>query len=133
MKERGFLLQIRRSAMKVFSLIVALTMLLTACGVSRFKSSNWNPNRGSRDVDYYECLQEAQQSVSRAFISAGRTSAVGGARSGAETNTQLLVSCMEAKGYRMRDMTGGEVAVTFITLPLSIPFAILGANVQDFY
>src|SRR5512137_894656 len=102
-KERGFLLQIRRSAMKVFALIVALTILLTACGVSRFKTSNWEPYRGSRNVDYYECLQQAQQSVSRAFIAAGQTSAVGEARSGAETNTRLLVSCMEAKGYWLRD------------------------------
>ena len=115
----------------IFFLVVAT--LVIGCGVSRKKVNNWNPNNPDRSSAFYECLQQAQQGEYRAAFGANQYGAGGGAHAGAKTNIELLTACMNAKGYECRKMRGGEVAFTLITIPLAIPFAILGADVANFY
>lgn len=119
--------------MKGLTFLVVVAMLLTGCGVSRMKVANWNPNDYSRASTFYECLQQAQQVESRADFGANQYGAAGRARTGAITNKEILVACMNAKGYQRRAITTGELVISIITLPLSFCFALLGADVGDFY
>jgi hypothetical protein len=119
--------------MKVVAFIGMVAILLSGCGISRVRVQNYNPNDYARQSAFYECLQQAQQIESTAGFAANQNFAAGSARTGAITNKPLLVACMESKGYQLRSMTGFEVGFTLVTLPLSIPFAILGADVNDFY
>jgi len=119
--------------MKKIIFLVVMALLLSGCGVSRMKVSNWNPNDSSRASTFYECLQQAQQVEAKAGFAANQYGAVGSARAGAMTNKQILEACMNAKEYHLRGITGGELVFSIITLPLAIPFAIIGAEPQDFY
>jgi hypothetical protein len=109
----------------VFALVI---MLLTGCGVSRTRVNNWNPNDYPRASTFYECLQQAQQVESRAGFGANQYGAAGSARTGAITNKEILVACMNAKGYQLRKITGVEIVISLITLPLSIPFVLIGGD-----
>ncbi len=40
---------------------------------------------------------------------------------------------MNAKGYQLRPITTGELVFSVVTLPIAIPFAIIGAEPEDFY
>lgn len=119
--------------MKRLVFLVLMAMLVTGCGVSRMKVQNWNPGNDLRGSTFYECLQQAQQVESTAGFVANQNGATGGARTGAKTNQDMLVACMNAKGYQLRRMTGGEVVSTIITSPLAVTFTILGADVDNFY
>lgn len=119
--------------MKELTFFVVVAMLLTGCGVSRTKAINWNPDDYSRAGTFYECLQQAQQVESRADFGANQYGASGSARTGAITNKEILVACMNSKGYKLRAITNSELVISLITLPISIPFALLGTPVGDFY
>ena len=119
--------------MKGITFLALMTMLLTGCGVSKIKAKNWNPNDYSRASTFYDCLQQAQQIESRAGFGANQYCAAGSARTGAITNKKILVACMNANGYQLRAITGGEFVFSLITLPISIPFALLRVDVGEFY
>ena len=119
--------------MMKITLFVLSAILLTGCGVSRMNVNNWQPNDYQRSSVFYECLQQAQQVESRAGFYADKNAAAGGARTGAVTNKEILVACLNAKGYNLRSITNTELVISLVTLPLSITFAILGADVGDFY
>lgn len=70
---------------------------------------------------------------SRAGFTANQYGAAGSARAGAVTNKNIMEACMNAKGYQLRSITGTELVVSLITIPISIPFALIGADVGDFY
>jgi ABC-type spermidine/putrescine transport system permease subunit II len=118
--------------MKAITFLIIPLMLLTGCSVSRTKVKNWNPNDYSRASTFYDCLLQAQQVESRADFGANRYCAAGSARTGAKTNYDILVACMNANGYQLRPITGGELIFTLITLPISIPFLFVGVG-PDFY
>jgi hypothetical protein len=119
--------------MKVITFLMIVAILLTGCGVATTKAVNWHPYDSSRDYAHYECLRESQQVESRASFGAGTQWAAGSARTSVEFNKTLLNSCMQARGYQLRPMTGTELIITLITSPLAISFAILGVDVSEFY
>jgi hypothetical protein len=77
-----------------FSLIAGL-VILTGCSTGKYYS--YPP--GGTDVqfqrDSYECMQEAQQSASSAYVGPYG----GAANSGTTTNAALAHACMRARGY----------------------------------
>jgi predicted Fe-S protein YdhL (DUF1289 family) len=91
--------------MMKITLFVLSAILLTGCGVSRMNVNNWQPNDYQRSSVFYECLQQAQQVESRAGFYADKNAAAGGARTGAVTNKEILVACLNAKGYNLRSIT----------------------------
>jgi len=119
--------------MKWIPILFVIVMTQTGCAVSRLKVNNWNPDNYSRANDFYECLRKSQQLESNAYVTANEHRASGSARTGAVTNKEILVACMNAKGYQLRKITGGELALSLATLPLSVPLTVLGGDVNDFY
>ena len=111
--------------MKRISFFILAAILLSGCGVSRMKAVNWNPYNDERGSIHYQCLQEAQQSESRAAFAVNQYGGSGGAYSGAKTNKDLLDACMHAKGYELRPLTNTELVITLVTLPITIPTAII--------
>lgn len=97
--------------MKRIIIFALSAMLLSGCGVSKMKVHNWKPDDNSRATTFYECLQQAQQVESRAGFAANQYGAAGSARTGAVTNKDILVACMNAKGYQLRNMTVTESVI----------------------
>ena len=87
--------------MKHYALAIVIAAGLTSCATSTY----WNfPPGGTQqqfDRDTYECMQEAQQQTSNAYVNPYG----GAASSGTTTNMYLAKACMRARGYQ--EGTGG--------------------------
>ncbi len=123
--------------MKKILYVIAL-ILLTSCGVSRFKQQNWLPQNTSTSSYFYKCLKESQQVSSSASFGANNNFASGSANTSAHTNDMLFTSCMRSNGYSLRPITSGERVKSILTFPLFVPFDIFdtligGQGYSDYY
>ena len=119
-------------------ILASVFLLFTGCGVSAFKAQNWNPtdntdpNTGLYRSKYLEiCRRQAQQPD----VSSNDTTykEPGNGDRYANYNRNLLTSCMEAKGYKLRELTGTEVFFDTVTAPIEFPMLILGQSIDDIY
>lgn len=104
---------------------ITILLLLTGCGVSPFKPQNWQPNDVYASKKLYTCLQQSQQIESSAFFGANQSVATGSSNTSANTNKNLLTSCMNANGYNLRPMTQKEAIIGLLSFPLIFPLAIV--------
>lgn len=115
-------------------ILTSVFLLLTGCGVSSFKAQNWNPtDHADLNTELYRskyleiCRRQAQQ-----------TDVISNETDKKEIgytniNKTILTSCMEAKGYKLRELTGTEVFFDTVTAPIEFPMMILGENIDDVY
>lgn len=107
--------------------VLALTWLAVFSGcVSTRSPQNWTPQNGAVSGSYHECLLQAQQPSSSAFVGGSRYGVYGRADASAKTNKELLCSCMGSKGYALRRATTTEVVVGLSLSPVWVPFSLLG-------
>jgi len=52
---------------------------------------------------------------------------------GEQTDRAMLESCMNAKGYSLRNITGGEIAISIVTSPIYAASFLLLKTPVDFY
>ena len=102
--------------MKRLLVLIGVPALVTGC-VSVENARNWQPQDGSTNLGYYDCLREAQQP----YANAG----AGSARSSIGTNDDILCACMAAKGYRLREPSGTETALGITFAPIWLPAVFL--------
>ena len=120
---------------KRFIFLIIVLILGAGCGVSTFKAQNWNPNDPSSD--FYRsrnldiCRQQAQQPEAKTDL--GVNYGIGGASKYPDINKPHLISCMEAKGYKLRDLTGTETFINLVTSPVVFPLMIFGKSFDDVY
>lgn len=85
--------------LKKLTLAAAAIAMLGLAGCATGTYFNYPP--GGTDAQFkkdgYECMQEAQQRKSSAYVGAYG----GTANSGTTTNAALANACMEARGYRI--------------------------------
>ncbi len=114
--------------MKKAILLVMVAMMISGCAVSRDRARNWRPDDSSKEGTFYGCLQDSQQEGSRGGFTANRNYASGGYSTEVTANKDLLEACMRAKGYYMRSMTGVEIFLTVITIPIMLPLVLATGN-----
>ncbi len=102
-------------------------LLLTAGCVAVENPRNWQPQDGSTQSTYYDCLKEAQQGHASASFGAGAGAAYGSAKSSVETNDDLLCACMAAKGYALREPNTAETVLGVAFAPVWVPLGALAA------
>ena len=125
-------------SIKRFIFLALALMLFSGCGVSSFKAQNWNPKDNS-DLSselyrskYLEiCRHQAQLTDTKTSDEENKVPA-NDKRYG-HFNKNLLTSCMEAKGYTLRELTGTEVFIDTLTAPLEFPLIVIGRNIDDIY
>jgi hypothetical protein len=114
---------------RVAPLLVAVLVAASGC-VSAMSARNYVPQNPAVDQSYYGCLRDAQQEFYRARYGAYANSysygASGGAAAGAETNTEMLKSCMGAKGYYKRSASSTELWIGWLTAPVWVPLCVVG-------
>lgn len=131
---------------KYFILLAMVAILCTGCGVSSFKAQNWNindPNNDSNELyrskNLSICRQQAQQleltdsSVEDQDKDAENLDRYGNINRYAKINKALLISCMETKGYTLRELTSAEIFITMVTAPIILPLKIVGKSFDDVY
>jgi hypothetical protein len=118
--------------------LILVFPLFTACGVSSFKAQNWSPNDHSDlSTELYRskyleiCRHQAQQLESSNNEKANKAPEI--TERYANFNKSLLNSCMEAKGYKLRELTGTEIFIDTVTAPLELPLMVIGKNIDDIY
>jgi hypothetical protein len=82
--------------MKKLLVVATAFLLLAGCGGRRV----WNKPGSTRQEfsqDKYECMQQSQNRVSRAYVDPYG----GSASSRTATNVPLFNACMEARGYSL--------------------------------
>ena len=119
--------------MKRIFIFLVVASLVTGCGVSKMKVQNWNPNDSPRGSSFYECLQQAQQGEFNAAFGANQYGAGGGAHAGAKTNTGAFDGLHERKRVSMSENDRWRSCLYSYNASLSVPFALLGVPVYDFY
>ena|SRR5258705_25860 len=98
--------------------VIALLVMLSLAGcVSVQHAGNWRPQHGSVSSDYYQCLRESQQAQTSATQYYAQASA--------KTDEHMLSSCMSAHGYRLRQMTTGEIIAALVLSPIWVPMSFL--------
>jgi hypothetical protein len=107
--------------------IAVVAVLLGGC-VSINHADNYRPASDSRARDYYECFQNAHQPVAASSFGANRYAASGYAAAGMKLNAEMLESCMQARGYRLRSPSTPETVIGIATSPIWIPLGILGGG-----
>ena len=122
---------------KIIFLILAF-LIFAGCGVSSFKAQNWNPtDQTDLNTELYRskyleiCRRQAQQTDVSSNDTAKKEA--GNADKYANINKNLLTSCMEAKGYKLRELSGTELFFDTVTAPIEFPMIILGQNIDDIY
>ena len=106
-------------------ILVISVAALSGCAVSMVKPENWVPARAAVKQDLHACYMESQTPT----YFANRNHASGGVG----TKWSILDSCMQSKNYTLRPMTGGELAFTMITLPISTFAAVSTNDRVNFY
>jgi hypothetical protein len=104
-------------------LLCSFVLIMVAGCVAVENPGNYRPWNSSTQGDYYQCLQEAQQSY--ASVNANR--AYVSAKASTGTNDDLLCSCMTAKGYSPRAATTTETVLGWTLSPLWVPLAALAS------
>ena len=119
-------------------ILASAFLLFTGCGVSAFKAQNWNPtNLTDLNTELYRskyleiCRHQAQQPDDGSNDKANKEPLTGDRY--ANYNRNLLTTCMEAKGYKLRELTRTEVFFDTVTAPIEFPMIILGQNIDDIY
>ena len=115
-------------------LLVSTQMLLSGCGVSSFKAENWIPpdqNDLYRAKNLAVCAQTAQHAEPVDTPESNPPAA--GANRRMVVDKTLLVSCMEKKGYKLREITDTELFMNMATSPIALPLKLLGQNFDDTY
>ncbi len=119
-------------------ILASAFLLFTGCGVSAFKAQNWNPtDHTDLNTELYRskyleiCRHQAQLSDVSSNDAAYKEPGNGDRY--ANFNRSLLTACMEAKGYKLRELTGTEVFFDTVTAPIEFPMMILGQNIDDIY
>lgn len=117
-----------------FTFLVLMQMLLTGCGVSSFKAENWippDPNDLYRAKNLAVCHQAAQHA--EPINTPESNSATAGATRRMIVDKTLLISCMEKKGYKLREITDTELLMNMATSPIVLPLKLLGQDFDDTY
>lgn len=117
---------------------IIIALLLTGCGVSRFKQQNWIPQNSLVSDYFYRCLKDSQQIESSAGFGANQNYASGYANTGYSTNDMLFVSCMNSKGYYLRKLTRSEAITSLLTFPIAISIDMINLftgerSLKDYY
>lgn len=113
--------------MKKIIIYAFILLLLSGCGVSRFKQQNWMPNDSYTSEYFYRCLKNSQQVESTAVFGGNQYNASGYASSAPVLNERLFMACMESKGYYLRPLTSSERVTTILTLPIVLPLTLVDA------
>lgn len=122
--------------MKLLILSLLFIILLTGCGVSAFKAQNWNtsdPNDIYRTKNLDICHHQAQLVELKTSFNDNQSIIKRSTNQYDNYNKLLLTSCMEEKGYKLRELTGGEIFINAVTAPLVLPIMMLGRSFDDTY
>lgn len=128
-------------AQRTIFLVLSL-MMCSGCGVSSFKAQNWISNDTqdlsselyrSNNLDL--CRHQAQQSESAININQNTSNDVGmvSANRYSNINKSVLTSCMESKGYKLRELNEMEIFINTVTAPFEFPLSLIGRNFEDIY
>jgi hypothetical protein len=125
---------------KLFFLII-LASICCSCGVSSFKAQNWtivDANDLSKELyrsnNLEHCRQQAQLvEPGSEEVPEKQTNNIQGVNKYAHYDRAILTSCMEARGYKLRDLTDTEVFFNTITAPIVLPMMIIGRNYDNIY
>jgi len=117
-----------------FSLLFCL--LLSGCGVSAFKPQNWNA--GDTEDIYKKknlelCRNQAQISETKPVDKINQGIISRSTNLYDNYNKSILTACMEAKGYKLRELSSGEILLNTVTAPIVLPIIISGRNFDDTY
>lgn len=114
--------------------LIFFILLLSGCGVSSFKAQNWNINHSSdlsselyRTKNLDQCRQQAQQPKVKQNPSENSS------HSYESIDRASLITCMEQKGYKLRDLTDFEEFMNILASPVVFPFLVFGKNFDDTY
>jgi hypothetical protein len=80
-----------------------IAVSLTGC-ISQFHAGNWRPQDASVNSNYDICSRSPHWSMS---------------------GKGTLLSCMDERGYRLREMTTGEIIAAVVLFPLWFPVAFV--------
>jgi hypothetical protein len=122
----------------LFLAIIAL--LLPGCGVSIFKAQNWDINdTGNLASELYRsrnldaCRQQATLTPPVTANNEVPDKNAHNTAIYASIDRIILISCMEAKGYKLRQLTDTEAFFTYITAPGVALMQLFGKNFDDVY
>ena len=121
--------------MQGFVVILSI-ILLTGCGVSSFKAQNWNTSVTGdiyRSKNLEICRHQAQYAEPKISFDENNNIIGESKNKYANYNKSLLTTCMEAKGYNLRDMTGEEIFIDAIAIPFELPLIMVGKNLDDIF
>jgi hypothetical protein len=99
-------------------LLLLASLVLSGCGVSAFEEHNWIPDTSSRGSDFMNCYERSQQPS----YFANTNFAVGQVK----PKASFINTCMKSQRYSLRSITGTELGISIVTLPISVA-AILAA------
>jgi hypothetical protein len=122
--------------MKLLTLSLLLFISLTGCGVSAFKPQNWN---NSDPYDIYRtknldiCRRLAQQEELKPSVDDYQSIIKRSTNQYDNYKKPILISCMQNKGYKLRELTNGELFINVITAPIVFPILISGRSFDDTY
>ncbi len=122
--------------MKLLAFSLLLGILLSGCGVSAFKPQNWNTSDSSdiyRSKNLEICRHQAQQEELKTSDDDNQSIIIRSTNQYDNYNKLLLTSCMEEKGYKLRELTGGELFINAVTAPVVLPILISGRSFDDTY
>jgi hypothetical protein len=115
---------------------ILFSILLAGCGVSSFKAQNWNTSvtndiYRSKNLDI--CRHQALLALPKTSFDENNNIFVENPNKYANFNKTSLKSCMEAKGYNLRNITSEEIFLNVITMPFELPLMMVGKNLDDTY
>lgn len=122
--------------MKLLTFSLVFSILLTGCGVSAFKPKNWitsDSNDTYRSKSLELCRHQAQKEELKRSFNSNESIIIRSTNRYDNYNKQILISCMEEKGYVLRDLTGAELLLNTVTAPIVLPILISGRNFDDTY